>query len=107
MNLACRIRKPADPHQPPPATVAQCLFIARGGDVKGAKRLAIGSKDHRFWSVGAYLLDVLDAVEGQLSTAATVLGITTSNFTKVLSQDRHLFTAAQDIRKKHNLKPMT
>jgi hypothetical protein len=70
------------------------------------KRLEIGTKDFRFWRIAAWLLDVLESCSGRVSDAAAVVGITTGNFSDLLTSDRHLLAAAQEIRKRHNLKPL-
>jgi hypothetical protein len=69
-------------------------------------RLEIGGRDFRFWGVAAWLLDVLDAMEGRMSDAAAQIGITTGNLSDLLGQDRHLLATAQEIRKKFGLKPL-
>jgi hypothetical protein len=103
MNIACRLRSPPDlaPGGAVPAVVRECLFVPRGGQSVSPQRLQVGRKDHRFWAVAAFLLDVLDACEGRLSEAAAHLGITTSNLATVIQEDRHLLAAAQSIRKRH------
>jgi len=106
MNIACQRRRGVDTEAGIPAYVAECMFVARGGDAAGKKRLEIGVKDHRFWHVAACVLDVVDAFEGQLSSASAFLGITTGNLSDLLGSERHLLTAAQEIRKRHGLGPL-
>ncbi len=106
MNLACQLRRPVDLEAEAPAVVRECMFVPRGGPCEGVRRLDVGRKDFRFWRVAAYLLDLLDASDGQLSSAAARLGVTTSNFASLLRDDRHLFAAAQEIRKRHGQKPL-
>ncbi|MFA6135042.1 MAG: peptide chain release factor-like protein [Phycisphaerae bacterium] len=107
MNIACTLRRPIDPGASDlPPVVAECTFVARGGDSKGKRRLEVGRKDHRFWVVAAFLLDVLDHFAGQLSAAAAHLGISTGNFVGILQDNRHLLAAAQQIRKQHGQKPI-
>lgn len=104
MHLACQVREPVDPLRPEiPPVVSGCLSAPRRPGGAGRGRLAIGRKDARFWQVGAFLLDVLDAAGGRLAAAARGLGITTSNLASVLRADRHLLTAAQAVRKRHGL----
>ena len=103
MNIACQHRRGADLAGPVPDYVRQCTFVARGGEAAGRLRLAVGVRDQRFWHVAAYLLDLLDAAGGSLAVAAEVIGVTSSNFAKVLDSERHLLAAAQDIRKRHGL----
>lgn len=102
MNIACQLRCAADgPDFVAAEVVGECLFVARGGPAAGTSRLGVGRKDHRFWPVGAVLLDLLESSAGRLGPAAAALGITTGNFTSVLKSDRHLLAAAQQIRKRH------
>jgi len=106
MNLACRVRTPFDPAAPP-TILDECLFTPRGGSGRGRRRLDLGRRDRRFWALGAVLLDALDAAGGQLSTAAAWADVTTSNLASMLNSDRHLRAAAQQIRKRHGLKPLS
>ena len=109
MNLACRCRRDVgliDPDVPP--VVAECIFTPRGGrNTVASRKLAVGRKDARFWPVGAFLLDLLDAAEARLAPAAAALSISSSNLVTVLKSDRHLLAAAQAIRKTHGQKSIT
>ncbi|NQU75106.1 MAG: hypothetical protein HQ546_02185, partial [Planctomycetes bacterium] len=69
-------------------------------------RLAVGRKDTRFWPVAQFLLDILEDRAGKLSEAAGRLGIGSSNLVSQLKKDRHLFAAACQIRKRHELAPL-
>ncbi|MBS3821639.1 MAG: peptide chain release factor-like protein, partial [Phycisphaerae bacterium] len=62
--------------------------------------------DHRYWLVVAWLLDLLDACRGRLSDVAAAVGISTGNLTRIIKADRHALTAAQQIRRKHDRKPI-
>lgn len=127
MNFALQLRHPVDKVAGAiPALVRECLFVPRGKGPVGrappadthahkdggqcppyvVKRLQVGRRDHRFWPVGAFLLDVLEAFEGRLSDAAAWLGVTTSNLVSVFQDDRHLLAAAQAIRKAHGHGPV-
>ena len=104
MKIACTVRRPVGPagtHVP--EVVQSCLFTPRKGPFVGSRRIQVGRKDGRYWPVVRFLLDVLAANEGRLSDAAATIGVTTSNFTSVLQDDRHALAAAQDIRKAHGL----
>jgi len=106
MKIACQCRRPVGAEDDPPEAVASCLFSATKGPAAGARRLQVGRRDHRYWPVAAFLLDLLDSHGGRLSEAAAALGITTSNLAAVLREDRHAFAAATDIRKRHGLGPL-
>jgi len=103
MKIACQHRRPVDPMRlEPPEVVRSCLATKKHKGVGGGKaRLVVGRKDHRFWPVAQYLLDVLDARGGRLAEAARAIGISTSNLVSTLKADRHLYAAASDIRKRH------
>ena len=107
MNIACRVRRPVDTARPGiPDVVAECMFTPRGREQGAKRRLEIGRRDHRFWRVAAFLLDVLEAFEGRLADAAGYIGISTANFTSVLKSERHLLDGAQRIRKNRGLPPI-
>jgi len=105
MHLACRLRRPVPPPEAPlPPVLAECLRAARGAGAP--RRLEIGQKDRRFWQVAAVLLDRLDAHQGRLAPVASAMGISTSNLVAVLRSDRHLWAAAQAVRRDHGQKPL-
>jgi len=107
MKIACEVRRPVDTaNLALPEVVAGCLFTPRKGAPGRPARLQVGKKDHRFWQVAQFLLDVLAGCEGRLSDTARALGITTSNLTSVLKEDRHLYAAAQALRQRHGLGPL-
>jgi hypothetical protein len=135
MNIAMHLRGGVDRAAPPPAFVRECMFQPRGKKhvERGAsrvepkseepfltvtpdappptlhvpqQRLEIGTKDFRFWRIAAWLLDVLESCSGRVGDAAAVVGITTGNFSDLLTSDRHLLAASQEIRKRYNLKPL-
>ena len=112
MKLACQVRHAVDKEgDKPPAPLEECLFAPRGkarsSATSASQRLRIGRKDQRFWTVAGAVLDVLDAQEGKLSNAAAFIGISTGNLVATLKSDRHLLTAAQQIRKAHGQKPVS
>jgi hypothetical protein len=105
MNIALHVRRPVDlatvPESLPPV-VAECLFLPRGRrEAESVKRIQVGRKDFRYWSVAQYLLDLLEACQGRLADAAALLGVNTSNMVSVIKEDRHLFAAVQELRKLH------
>ncbi len=106
MKIACQVRRSVNAGQPIPEVVASCLFVPKGAKDDAKKRLQVGKRDKRFWSVGRFLLDMLEAGGGRLSEAADAMEIGTSNFVSVIKQDRHLYEAAQKIRKHHGQGPM-
>lgn len=104
MKIACTIRKPADSKDfVIPAPVKECLFSPKKPTRCGVKRLEVGRKNQLFWPVAAFLLDLLQGNSGRLSQVAGQINITTSNLTSILKSERHLFAAAQQIRRQNGL----
>jgi hypothetical protein len=107
IKIACQVRRPVEPTAfAPPAVLSECLSVPRKGPPGAPKRLQVGRKDHRFWAVAQCLLDLLEACGGRLAEAAGAIGITTSNLASVLKDDRHLYAAAQGIRRAHGQGPL-
>ena len=104
MNIACRRRRRIAPGAPLPDGVAECIVQPRGRAPSPRKRLQVGRRDRRFWSVAAFVLDVVDARQGRL---AELLGISTGALGGFLKSERHLLGAAQQIRKAHGQKPIS
>jgi hypothetical protein len=106
-KIACQVRRPVDPDKPAvPEVVASCVFRPKNGAAGAPRQLRVGRKDARFWQVGQFLLDLLDACGGRLAPVAGALGISTSNLSSVMRQDRHILAAAQAIRKQHGMGPI-
>jgi hypothetical protein len=118
MNIACRIRRAVDPAAGVPHAMADCLFVPKprrtrlqndGEPETGEpekKKLEIGVRDHRFWHVAGCALDLLDALGGSVSDVGKNLGISTGNVASFFKSERHLLTAANEIRKRHALTPL-
>jgi len=105
MEIACRIRNKIEPSSLElPGAVSECMFHPRGREKATTVRLEVGRKDHRFWIVAAFLLDVLETSQGRLSQSALRIGITTANLSTLLKSDRRLLGAAQAIRKRFDLR---
>ncbi len=107
MNIACQLRRPVAADSPLPPVVADCISGSPDIHARTERRLFVGAKDHRFWQVASYLLDVLESHEGRPSESAAFVGITTGNFARMLRNERHVFGAAQMIRKRHGKSPLT
>ncbi|MGC9454186.1 MAG: peptide chain release factor family protein [Phycisphaerae bacterium] len=106
MNIACRLRRPVSEGDEIPPAVRECLRSSAGG--RGPSRcIEVNRKNPRYWTVVAVLLDLLEAREGRLSEAAADIGVSTSNFIKVLKADRHALAAAQKLRSRHGQKPLS
>jgi hypothetical protein len=108
MYIACACRRPQDLNQLTlPDEITDCFQLPRPGSANHVKRrLSLPSGNRCFWPVAAFVLDVFDAAEGQLSRASGALGISTANLAAFLRTDRHLLAAGQAIRKAHGHTPL-
>jgi hypothetical protein len=106
MKIACHCRRPVEPGAALPSVVAQCIHQPRGRDHSRRKRLHVGRRDHRFWPVAAFVLDVLECCGGRLADSADLLGISTGGLAAFLRSERHLLAAVQAIRENHGHKPL-
>ncbi len=86
-----------------PATVALHPELA-GVLLDG--RLEVGVKHPAFWPAAGVVLDLLDAVSGQVSTAADALGVTTASVVEFLQADPRLWQSANRLRTRHGVKPL-
>lgn len=69
-------------------------------------RLDAGVKSVPFWPAAGVLLDLLDAVGAQVSTAAAALGVSTANVVEFLQSDPRLWQSANRLRAGHGRKPL-
>jgi hypothetical protein len=60
--------------------------------------LHVGRKDARFWPAVGVALDVLESVEGRVSDAASVLGVTTSQLVAFLETEPKVWEQANQVR---------
>jgi hypothetical protein len=64
----------------------------------GAGRLDLGRKDPRYWPAVGVVLDVLQGVQGRVSRAADILGISTGNLVAFLRSDAKVWEQANYLR---------
>jgi hypothetical protein len=69
-------------------------------------RLALARKDARFWPAVGLVLDVLQAAEARVSTAACALGISTANLVDFLRMDSKVWQEANRLRAHFCQKPL-
>ena len=69
-------------------------------------KLAVNVDNPRYLAIIALLLDLLVCYRGQVSKAADLLGISTTNFINMLHANPKLWTMAQEHRKRFNLSPL-
>jgi len=109
MHIACACRTTQDiEHLLIPDQIAEYFKPSKQQGPKGqAKiRLAIPGGNWCFWPTAAFALDVFDAAEGQLSSAAQAMNISTANLASFLRSHRNLLAAAQAIRQAHGHSPL-
>lgn len=66
--------------------------------------LTIRSSDSGYALVVACCLDALAAAQAVIADAAQTLGLSTSQFTKLITADKEVLHAANDLRKAHGLR---
>jgi len=69
-------------------------------------KLGVNESNALYLPIIATMLDLLQVYRGQVSKAADLLGITTTNFINVLHRNPKLWTAAQEMRKRFNMPPL-
>jgi peptide chain release factor-like protein len=72
----------------------------------GEGRLDLGRKDPRFWPAVGVVLDVVQACQAQVSTAAEALGISTANLIAFLETDPKVWEQANQMRTRFGQKPL-
>lgn len=68
--------------------------------INGKGKLAVNPDNHKYLQIIATMLDLLAVYRGQVSKAADLLGISTTNFINVLHDDPKLWTEAQNMRRR-------
>jgi hypothetical protein len=104
MHIACACRMPQNLDQLViPDELAECFQRSRrqGKQQDVRMRLAVTSGNWWFWPAAAFVLDVLETAQGQLSNASRALRISTANLAAFLRSHRNLLAAAQAIRQAH------
>ncbi len=66
----------------------------------------VGAKQPTFWPAAAIALDLLTTHEGQVSTAAAVLGLSTGQLSSFLETHPKLWQTANEIRTAFGQKPL-
>jgi RF-1 domain len=69
-------------------------------------RIHLSTKDPRFWPTAGFALDALSVTQAQVSTAAELLGVTTSNLIDFLQSDPKLWQEANRLRTLCGQKPL-
>lgn len=97
--IALNLRSPVDPADfAVPDAVRACL--GRDG------RLHVGRRDPRYLPAVQAILDVLDAVDGHVGDAASLLGLSTGGLSTFLTRDEKLLAETNRIRQTHGLRPL-
>ncbi|MDP6506973.1 MAG: peptide chain release factor-like protein [Planctomycetota bacterium] len=69
-------------------------------------QIHFGPKDARYPMLAAHLLDLLSVSKGRLSEAANLVGLSTGQFSRLLTRHEDLLTAANRIRRGYDLHPL-
>jgi hypothetical protein len=95
--LALRVRQPVTEEGPPDAVVA-CIG--------GHGRLSVGQRDARYLACAGAVLDVLHALEGNVSASAERIGVSTGNLSAFLTGDEDVMAEANRTRASFGLRPL-
>lgn len=99
VRLAIEHREPVDTMAYRPSQV----MVAR---ISRDRRLSLNPKHEDFPSILAELMDVIHAFKGDVSKAAMLVGITTSQIVRVLKHDPAALTAVNAWRSAQRLRPL-
>jgi len=95
--LFLELRDPVDP-----------LLVAEHPDIASARgkggRIEVSPKHSAFWPAAGVLLDSLSQTQGQVSTAAEWLNVSTANLVEFFAADPKLWQEANRIRLQFSLK---
>jgi RF-1 domain len=99
IKLAVDLREPLDPvkFEPPD----WFLSMRRGDRIEASHR-------HEFYvPLVGLVMDLMDAMNGNPSAVATMLGVSTTSIVKILEAEPQLWTAANRTRTGAGMKPLT
>jgi hypothetical protein len=99
-----KIRDAVSPEQLNAASLGSLPDYQHARD--GAGRLDLGRKDPRFWPAAGVALDVLQACQAQVSTAAEALGVSTANLIAFLETEPKVWEQANQMRTHFGQKPL-
>jgi hypothetical protein len=99
-----KVRDHLSPEQLNVAALSSLLDYQYARDAAG--RLDLGRKDPRFWPAVGVVLDVLEACQAQVSTAAEVLGVSTANLIAFLEMEPKVWEQANQMRTHFGQKPL-
>lgn len=90
VKLAADLREPVDlAHFEPPDWLLE---------IRHNRKLQISHRHSHYAAAAGLMLDLLEALRGNPSDVAANLGVTTTTVIKLLSDDPHFWTAANQIR---------
>jgi len=102
--LFLKIRDELSPEQLTVASLSTLPDYQNARDGEG--RLDLGRKDPRFWPAVGVVLDVLQACQAQVSTAAAALGVSTANLIAFLETEPKVWEQANQMRTRFGQKPL-
>ncbi len=102
--LYLKLRETILPEHLTPEKVQQHPDLRPARNAEG--RLVLGVRDGRFWPAVGIVLDVLEAVQGRVSEAAELLGLSTGNLISFLETEPKVWEQVQHLRVHFGLKPL-
>jgi hypothetical protein len=100
--LKIREELPGEARAPAAVAARPDFHEARNGE----GRLDLGRRDSRYWPAVGVVLDVLQALQGRVSEAAEVLGISTGNLIAFLESDAKVWEQANHLRSRFGHKAL-
>lgn len=88
----------------PPESLAAQADFRMAIDADG--RLKLSAKDGRYWPAVGVVLDLLEALQARVSTAAEILGVSTGGLIGFLQQDPKVWQHANQMRVRFGHKPL-
>ena len=101
VRLACDLRRPVGDvgEFRPPEWLGE--YVGAGGTLR------MNAKNPRYPAAVALYLDLLDACRGDPSRAAANAGVSLRSLLRLLAADGHVWRAANDVRARWSLPPLT
>jgi len=96
--LATRVRRDFQPDDPELTRLP--THLDRAG------RLRISTRHEDYWPLVAVLLDALQTAEGEIRRAAAMTGLSTGQFSGLLTDDEKTLAEANRIRRERGLRPL-
>lgn len=107
MELAIQLRRTVDPRGwEPPTWMKQVTAPVDKRSPGSGFRLQISHRHPVYFLLAGLSLDLIESLNGSVSDAAALLGVSTSSLVKFLTEDRHLWAAVNRIRVDYKHPPL-